>query len=70
MRSLLAQRVEEEKEFAEFPDEIDVDENGLKARERFARYRGLESFRTSPWHPKENLPRDYGMSYFVFQYIV
>ena len=36
-RSLLEQREEEEKEFAEYPDEIDIDERGLSARERFAR---------------------------------
>lgn len=47
---------------AQFPDEMDTPVD-VKARERFARYRALQSFRASPWHPKENLPVDYSRIY-------
>ena len=41
-----------------FPDEVDTPED-MAARVRFARYRALQSFKSSPWHPRENLPQDY-----------
>ena len=47
---------------ADFPDEMDTPAD-MPARERFARYRTLQSFRSSPWHPKENLPQDYAKIY-------
>ena len=47
-----------EKDEMQFPDEFDVPGSST-ARTRLARYRGLKSFRTSPWDPKESLPEDY-----------
>ncbi|KAJ3825345.1 ribosome biogenesis protein tsr1 [Lentinula raphanica] len=53
------EREKEEQTHALFPDELDTPQH-IPAQERFARYRGLRSFRTSPWDPYENLPREYG----------
>ena len=57
-------RKQAEMDDAEFPDEIDtpVDQS---ARLRFARYRALQSFRSSPWNCKENLPLQYSR---IFQF--
>ena len=52
------ERQREAKDEHEFPDEVDTPLH-TPASQRFARYRGLKSFRHTPWDPYENLPTDY-----------
>lgn len=61
-RLLREQRKKEETEHQEFPDEVEVDEDE-NARDRYARYRSLKSFKKTHWDPKENLPESYSTIY-------
>ncbi|KAF9010639.1 ribosome biogenesis protein tsr1 [Cyathus striatus] len=57
-------RQREEEDDLTFPDEVDTPKD-IPASRRFQRFRGMRSFRTSPWDPYENLPRDYAR---IFQF--
>ncbi|KAF8972993.1 ribosome biogenesis protein tsr1 [Flammula alnicola] len=57
-------RQREEEDDLSFPDEVDTPKD-IPASTRFQRFRGMRSFRTSPWDPYENLPRDYAR---IFQF--
>ncbi|KAG6820822.1 hypothetical protein H0H93_011116 [Arthromyces matolae] len=57
-------RQREEEDDLQFPDEMDTPKD-IPALTRFQRFRGMRSFRTSPWDPFENLPRDYAR---IFQF--
>ena len=58
-------REEEEKEQQDFPDEVEVPDD-VAARIRFQKYKGLKSFRSSPWDSKEWLPKEYA-NVFAFE---
>jgi hypothetical protein len=38
----------------------------MSVQERFQKYRGLKSFRSSPWNARESLPKEY-TQIFAFQ---
>ncbi|KAI5476195.1 ribosome biogenesis protein Tsr1, partial [Pseudohyphozyma bogoriensis] len=59
------ERAHQNRDDLDFPDEIDTPLH-IPARERFARYRGMKSFRTSPWDPYEELPIEYSRC-FMFE---
>jgi len=46
----------------EFPDEVDTPID-ITARQRFAKYKGLESMKHGSWDPNENLPKEYKSIY-------
>jgi len=61
-QALMEERQKQQSEENDFPDEVQVGEDE-KARDRFARYRSLKSFRKSHWDAKENLPDSFASIY-------
>jgi pre-rRNA-processing protein TSR1 len=61
-QALLKERKDQQEGHQQFPDEVQVKDDE-KARDRFARYRSLQSFKQSYWDPKENLPDSYASIY-------
>lgn len=46
----------------EFPDEVDTPID-MPSRQRFGKYKGLESMKHGSWDPNENLPKEYKSIY-------
>lgn len=63
-RSERSEKAARQEEDLMFPDEVECPLD-TPARTRFQKYRGLKSFRTTEWDPKENLPLDYAR---IFQF--
>ena len=57
-RRLKSERAEANEEDLDFPDEIDTPTDE-RARDRFGKYRGMKSFRSTAWDPAEGQPFEY-----------
>jgi len=60
----VAQKQKLERDEQTHPDEVEYPMH-TECRTRFARYRGLKSFKDSAWDSRENLPLEYGQ---IFQF--